>query len=376
MKILFITHYSSMYGANKSLCSLLLDLRSTYKLTPLVLLPSHGAICEFLEKHQIEYIVSPFYWWVNSERGVYKCLLNIRKQIVNYYRINAILAMLEDYNIGAVYSNSIVINLGYFISSRLNCPHIWHFRESMDSYNFKFSLGKRFAAFFFIYSAQKYILISDYLMRYYSPLLPHDRVIRIYNGLSLNCSVPSFTKMTNMNIAVVGVISSQKNQMDILRASLLLRHRGYANFTLHFIGTAQSSYLTQIKTFLKENNLDSFCQFHGHVSNVHALLDSMHLGIVTSRDEAFGRVSIEYMLHSMPVIASNSGANPELIKMGENGFLYELFNSTELANYIEYFLNNSESMRKMGIQARKFAEANFSQEQNSRNVYEVICSVL
>jgi glycosyltransferase involved in cell wall biosynthesis len=45
----------------------------------------------------------------------------------------------------------------------------------------------------------------------------------------------------------------------------------------------------------------------------------MNIGLMCSRDEAFGRVTIEFMLHKMPVIASNSGANPELVINRING---------------------------------------------------------
>src|SRR3546814_9209528 len=43
--------------------------------------------------------------------------------------------------------------------------------------------------------------------------------------------------------------------------------------------------------------------------------------LVTAVDEPFGRTLIEAMLLETPVIAANSGGNPEAIEDGENGLI-------------------------------------------------------
>ena len=87
MTILFVTHYSEYYGANKSLYTLMLLLREKYGVRPIVLLPHDGPMCTQLEKVGIPYKVSHYYWWVNDNKGVFQWLLNKRKQVINYFRI-------------------------------------------------------------------------------------------------------------------------------------------------------------------------------------------------------------------------------------------------------------------------------------------------
>lgn len=96
MKILFVTHYSGMYGANQSLCQLILELRKKYNVKPIVLLPSTGEICEFLEQNDIKYFVSHYYWWVNAEKGIYQYLLNWRKQIINLLRVRSFVNLVKN----------------------------------------------------------------------------------------------------------------------------------------------------------------------------------------------------------------------------------------------------------------------------------------
>jgi glycosyltransferase involved in cell wall biosynthesis len=82
------------------------------------------------------------------------------------------------------------------------------------------------------------------------------------------------------------------------------------------------------------------------------------------------------MLHRLPVIASNSGANPELIVPGNNGEIYELYNAQDLANKIMTFVNNPDLLEEYGRYAQEFAAENFSSKQNSENIYKTIKEII
>ncbi|MDO9153193.1 MAG: glycosyltransferase, partial [Paludibacter sp.] len=80
----------------------------------------------------------------------------------------------------------------------------------------------------------------------------------------------------------------------------------------------------------------------------------------------------EYMLYGLPVIASQSGANEELVQDGENGLIYKLYDAEELADKIEYFIKNPNQLETMGAYAQGYARNNFSSEQNTSAIYGVI----
>ena len=208
--------------------------------------------------------------------------------------------------------------------------------------------------------------------------MPANKITRIYNGINrieLHRKENQFDGV--LDLCIVGVISEQKNQLDILKAiKILVEEHGITNIHLHIIGTATGSYLENIQDFIVVNNLIKYISFHGHQNNVNELLTKMNLGIMCSRDEAFGRVTIEYMVHLLPVIAANSGANPELIEPGKNGELYELYNAQDLANKIMSFVQNPELLQEYGRYAQEFATDHFSSEQNSRSIYKTIQEIL
>jgi len=138
------------------------------------------------------------------------------------------------------------------------------------------------------------------------------------------------------------------------------------------VGSAKSEYLERCKQYITQHSLERNVIIHGHHPNVNDLLSRMNLGIMSSRDEAFGRVNIEYMLHKIPVIASKSGANEEIIKEGINGFLYKLNDAEELAQKIAYYINQPSELEIMGSIAFDYAETNFSSIQNTHAIYQII----
>lgn len=376
--ILFISHYSEMYGANKSMYKLILELKAKYNIIPFVLLPRQGSICSHLDEAGIEYKISHYYWWVNNETGLFQKILNVRKQLINAFRVRKLANLFKIKRIDLVYSNSITINIGYYISKRLNTPHIWHFRETLDAYNFKFSLGNTFAKLLLRKGATKYIVISDFVLQYYQNQIPIEKTIKIYNGISIN---EEHTKKIAPNdkkfhICCIGIISKDKNQVEIIEALRILKDRKKTNIRLHLIGWSVSSYLETIQEKIEKYGLNEMVIFHGHQNDISTYLNKMDVGVICSRNEGFGRVTVEFMLHYLPVIASDSGANAELVKDRLNGLIYRIDKPEELAEKIEYLSEHRAVTEILGKTANHFAKTHFSSKQNTEKIATLISSII
>ena len=375
MTILFISHYSGFYGAAKSMLSLILDLRDRYGVDSIVLLPTDGPLCDELRSNNIKYYISHYYWWVNDNKGVFQWLLNKRKQLLNFYRLKRILRILEGDNIDIVYSNSVTINIGMFIAKKLNVPHIWHFRESLVQLNLSLSLSlSKYLLIQPINSA--YIMISEYMMRYYRSYLPTERMNCIYNGVSLPANinrVESNVVKKTLKLACVGVVCEQKNQLELLKAINILKQKNIL-VEVYIIGTHKKEYLKLLTDYVTQNELTDRVHFIGHVDNVWDVLQEMNIGVVCAKDEAFGRTTIEFMLMHMPVIVSNSGANPELIAE-KTGMIYELGDEHMLASHIESYYNYPNQITNDGDNAYEHVVKHFSKNQNTDNIYNLIQSI-
>lgn len=377
MTILFVTHYSGLYGANKSLLALMGLLKEKYSVNPVVLLPSIGQMCAQLEKVGITYKVSHYYWWVNYNHGVFQWLLNKRKQIVNLTRVGDLCNLFKDDTIDLVYSNSICVNVGFFIAKRLGVPHIWQARESLVQYSLSLPLflSKR------IWASpvnRKYLLISDYMMTYYKPFLPNERMARVYNGVDLPLGVQRIKEnciSSRLKIACVGVLCDQKNQMELLRALSILMKRGVES-EVWLVGAEKKEYADRLHGFVSQSGLDEMVHFTGHMDNVYPILEEMNLGVVTAHDEAFGRTTVEYMLMQMPVIVSDSGANAELVDQGVTGEIYPLGDVEALANAIELYVKRPELLVIKGHAAEHRAIDAYSAGKNAELIFQQIANVI
>ena len=355
----------------------MLLLRERYGVKPMVLLPHNGPMCAQLEKEGIPYKVSHYYWWVNDNHGVFQWLLNKRKQVINYFRIPKLCRLFSENKPELIYTNSVCVNIGILMAERLGLPHVWQARESLSQFSLSLSLSLVLSRKLWALPATKaHILISDYMMDYYRPYLPNDRMVRIYNGVDLPKGVTERTKNEingRLKVACVGVLSNQKNQLELLRAQVLLRNRG-VEIETYLYGTLKGEYLSIVRQYILENHLEDTAHIVGHTNDVFGALQNMNLGVVCARDEAFGRVTIEFMLMHMPVVVSDSGANPELITQGKTGAVYPLGKVEMLANAIENYVHHPELLQSQGDMAAEVAKRDFSAEKNAELIYRVINS--
>ena len=379
IRVLYVTHSVAMQGANLALLELVQDLKREYNVEPVVLMPrihknySDNNLLLACQKNQIECYSYPFYRFQNSTRWVHyvRCFSNILCYPYIYMKFRK-----HSYDI--IHSNGSVISLGAFLSQTMKCPHVWHLREAGAlHYGTKPLLGKWYGKWIYKYG-DVFIAISKALKTYYSTLIPASKIVQIYDGVRIPTPCPA-AKHDNeiFQLCMVGLVTPPKNQLDALMAlAILVNEWHVTRLHLTFIGFLELSYFEKLSSFVHDEGLDEFVTFLGERTDVPTQLESMDAGLILSKFEAFGRVTVEYMMHGLAVIASNTGANPELVEDGATGLLCKLGDAQELASHVRTLMSNREKLLEFSAKGRKRAMQLFSIEQNVKQVYKTYESLL
>lgn len=128
------------------------------------------------------------------------------------------------------------------------------------------------------------------------------------------------------------------------------------NFVYVLIGKGKE--LENLKKLAKKLNVENRVLFLGEIENkkLFKYYNMADLFIQPSiGHEAFGITLIEAMACGVPVIASNNGGMKEIVKNGENGFLFEINNKKELKEKILKAINTE-------FNTREYVKNNFTWE--------------
>ena len=87
--------------------------------------------------------------------------------------------------------------------------------------------------------------------------------------------------------------------------------------------------------------------------------------VCPSLRESFGRVILESMAAERPIVASNSGGMPELIKNGVDGYLFELQDIEDFINKIRKVSKSILNWREIRFKRIKISIFEYLQKQNS-----------
>ena len=125
-------------------------------------------------------------------------------------------------------------------------------------------------------------------------------------------------------------------------------------------------YYNEILEMIKENNKKSIhsINFLG-VQTKEKLVEWYQratIFVCPSLSEPFGIVNLEALSCETPVIASNVGGIPEVVKNKENGILVPSGNPEELAKSVQFLLDNERLRRIYGKRGRQMAVKDFSYE--------------
>lgn len=168
--------------------------------------------------------------------------------------------------------------------------------------------------------------------------------------------------------AFIGRFDRQKG-LDILLDAM--RELPETTLHLHVIGRGVRD---QAESFREQ--VGSNVTFHGWLprTEIMALLREIDLVVVPSRWEAHPLVAIEAMRSGVPVIASDRGGLPEIVRHGVDGYIFDIDDPTALATLLTGL--DRTKLHEMGTQARARFEAELTSDRMNAHLEDAYLSLL
>ncbi|WP_337957998.1 glycosyltransferase [Guptibacillus sedimenti] len=186
--------------------------------------------------------------------------------------------------------------------------------------------------------------------------LPINKSIVIYNGISEKVSKNAVSLEISIdphkiNVLFVGRFDKQKG-LDIL----IDFFNKYPNkkISLYLIG---DGVLDNQHLDIPENVINIGWVDNYKLDSYYQMFDAI---IMPSRWEGFGLVAVEAMKNKKPVIVSNIGALPELVKEEVNGYVFDLDNYERLNEIFNSM--NKEALTRLGENGYRIYKDNFTSE--------------
>ena len=205
--------------------------------------------------------------------------------------------------------------------------------------------------------------------------VPPGRIRMVYNGLDTNFFRPDHEEplMANSLLFVGNTDDSKKGVRYLLQALTLLPEK--VTLTIVDEGVPHKSYAPSLA---QEFGVTSRVTFTGKVSaeKLRLLYSSSEAVILPSLYEGFGLPAAEAMACGTPVVATRTGALPEVIGDDGAGILVPPRDPQELARAILRVLGNEEERKKMGAAGRRRVEQLFTWEKVAERTLEVYRELL
>jgi len=332
MRILHIVSSLNVGGAERFVIDLAIEQNQNQALKPSVL--SMGEEREPLEEE----------------------ILKVKMPLYHAVKIGALRKILSKYDVVHVHSSHSLLRI--LLASILLPIRVIYTRHNERVHtSFKWRIIYLLARV----KLHKMIFVAEKARTNYLNVFPHfnHKAKTVLNGV-----LPMKTEKHGSHVvrlSHVGRFVPLKSQHVVIEALEQLPEPIKSQVNLSFYGTGPLLEKNQALAKAKIPTVE--VNFKGFVTDRNEIYQNTDILIVTSETEGLSLAVLEALASGTPVIASNVGGNPELVRNGDNGLLYEYADYTALATCIMQLLEDKALYQTYSKESIKLYQENFSMAQ-------------
>lgn len=151
----------------------------------------------------------------------------------------------------------------------------------------------------------------------------------------------------------VGRLIEPKGIQNLLLACSLLKNKGLGPFSTVIVGDgAQKMALRDLASKL---GLDDQIHWAGEVGyrELGTYYRACDIFVFPTQEDIWGVVPLEAMAFGKPILCSKYAGSKELVRHGQNGFVFDPFNHQSLAQYMARFLREPQLIKSFGAMSEQ-----------------------
>lgn len=378
MKVVYIADIGIEGGATKSLVELVDTMKKENGVEPIVLTSGYNRLNELLNADGIEnHAVGHGAFLQGAPDAVWKKPIKWGLFAAYYYlhyhsSIRKALRLIDWKSVDLIHTNVARDDLGMEISRRTGVPNLCHIREFAE-HDFNCWSYRPHYVKYLAQNTDGFIAISEAVKRYWiAKGIPENKIEVIYNGVDCQKIKPAdhrkWAEDPTVKMVIVGGVIPNKGQYQAIEALCMLPERIRPYFRLDVIGGITETYKLKLSEPLKKCGIENQVRFLGACNDVYDRLKDYHIGLMCSKAEGFGRVTVEYMHAGLVVIASDTGANLELIQDQTTGLIYHREDVKTLTQKLIYVWEHKDKIAEIADRGKKEAEK-YTKEKNAREIF-------
>lgn len=364
LRILVVHSSAELYGSDRSLLDFVRHRPADMQVT--VALPEYGELVPALTEAGASVVVGDV---CKIQRGMFSPIGILRTIRLALRAVRFLSRAHKSVRFDLVYSNTIAV-LGGALCARLwGVPHVWHVREILSSSKVLTSGFRRIVA-----------MLSSTVVCNSGPTLEWVRLknsvrdyLVVWNGFDVPVSnVDRNAERERLGVGtddvlfvLVGRISARKGQKLLVQAFAKLVVEGkHTQARLAIVGSpppGQEYYVRELVELVTQSGCSDRICILPYSANIESVWIAADAAVVPSTEpESFGRVAIEAMGFSRPVIAAAHGGVVEIVVDGVTGLLVSPRDVNALSKALETLLREEHLRHRMGQAGQVRQKENFS----------------
>lgn len=197
---------------------------------------------------------------------------------------------------------------------------------------------------------------------------PPDRILELPNGVDTSKFFCGHKNSGYVRLIFVGRLVTEKDLPTLLEAvSILVKTN--SGLSLELVGDGREK--SNLKKYVESMGIQKFVTFSGKKDNVAEALRNSDIFVQTSTTEGLPNALLEAMACGLPVVVTNVGGMPDVVKDNHNGFVIDSGNTLQLVERLQLLIHDPELRKKFSDNNLDLMRDNFSLDSVAAKYIEV-----